>query len=117
MHRILVVESEESVRSLMVKILKRAGYEVLAVASTREAIALCSAFSIDVLISDASMPGIDGHGLVQSVVRQHPSIRCILMSAIDISDCNDCPFLLQCNLLPKPFKPADVIRLVKAQLQ
>jgi CheY-like chemotaxis protein len=54
----------------------------------RDAIALCSAFSFDVLISAANMPEIDGHRLVQSVVRQRPAIRCILMSASDLSDCH-----------------------------
>src|SRR5689334_4976755 len=105
MPRILVVDDEEGIRKLLSIALTRAGHEVRGAADARDAMALCASESFDVLLSDVRMPRLNGHELVQWVTKWHPAIRCVLMSAFDDADCQDCPFLSGCSLLPKPFNP------------
>jgi DNA-binding NtrC family response regulator len=117
MPRILVVDDEEGIRKLLSIALTRAGHEVRAAADAREAMALCSTESFDVLLSDVRMPQLNGHELVRWVTTWRPAIRCVLMSAFDDTDCQDCPFSSRCRLLPKPFNPKDAVSVVERTLQ
>lgn len=116
MPRILVVDDEKSIRSLLAIAFTRAGYEVRTAADAREAMALCATESFDALLSDVVMPQVNGHELIRWVVARHPAIRCVLMTAFD-ADCEDCPFAAQCRLLPKPFSPKEAVSLIERVLQ
>ena len=117
MPRILVVDDEESIRKLLSIAFLRAGHKVRTAADAREALALCAAESFDVLLSDVLMPQVNGHDLVRWVTASHPTIRCVLMSAFDDTDCQDCPLRSRCHLLPKPFNPNDAVSLVERVLR
>jgi DNA-binding NtrC family response regulator len=117
MPRILVVDDERSIRTLLSIAFTRAGYFVRTAADAREAAALCEVESFDALLSDVRMPQINGHDLVRHVTAHHPAIRCVLMSAFDDTDCQDCPFLSGCHFMPKPFNTKDVVSLVERALR
>jgi DNA-binding NtrC family response regulator len=117
MPRILVVDDEKSIRTLLSITFMRAGYDIRTAADAREAAALCEAESFDALLSDVRMPQINGHDLVRHVTAHHPAIRCVLMSAFDDTDCQNCPFLSRCHFMPKPFNPKDVVSLVERALR
>lgn len=65
--RILVVDDEADARRLLTTIIERCGAEVLAVASTDEAVKALDSFKPDVLLSDIGMPGEDGFSLIRKV--------------------------------------------------
>jgi DNA-binding NtrC family response regulator len=113
MPRILVVDDEEGIRKLLAIAFMRAGHEVRTAADAREAMALCEAHSFDALLSDVQMPQINGHDLVRWITASHPAIRCVLMSAFDNSNCQDCPLVSRCAQLAKPFNPKDAVSLVE----
>jgi DNA-binding NtrC family response regulator len=117
MARILVVDDEKSIRTLLSIALTRAGHEVRTAADAREAMVLCAAESFDALLTDVLMPQVNGHELVRWVTARHPAIRCVLMSAYDDTDCRECPFRSGCRMLPKPFNLNDAISLVERILQ
>lgn len=118
MPRILVVDDEHAIRSLLAKVLARAGYEVHTAASGVHAIALCAASKcFDVVLSDVIMPAMNGHELVREILKRHPTIRCVLMTGFDDIDCQDCPFAARCHMLRKPFLPKDAVSLIARVLR
>jgi flagellar assembly protein FliH len=62
---ILVVDDEEAVRDLLVKLLESAGHRVRAVGSAREARAELKASPVSLLITDVKLPDQDGLALLQ----------------------------------------------------
>ena len=118
MPRILIVDDERDIRSLLAVAFTRAGYEVRTAADGAQAIALCAASEpFDVLLSDVMMPSMNGHDLVRSVLKRHPAIRCVLMTAFDDVDCQDCPLFPRCRVLAKPFTPKDAVCLIEQVLK
>jgi PAS domain S-box-containing protein len=65
--RVLVVDDEQDARTLLQTVLERQGAEVLAVASTREALDALALHKPDVLVSDIGMPDEDGYSLIRQV--------------------------------------------------
>ena len=55
-HRILVVDDEESIRSVFAQLLQREGYEVTTAEDGFEALLQLKQFLPDVIISDLNMP-------------------------------------------------------------
>jgi two-component system cell cycle sensor histidine kinase/response regulator CckA len=79
---ILVVEDEESVRSLVRKALERYGYKVLTAATPAEAIDLARATTepIHLLISDVVLPQMSGRALADEILPSKPATRLLFMS-------------------------------------
>ncbi len=67
-HRILLVEDSAFFRSLVIPAIGAAGYEVTAVADAEEALRLREAgIGFDAVISDITMPGMDGIALARTL--------------------------------------------------
>jgi len=79
--RALVVEDEDMVRGLTVRMLRRSGYEVVEARDGNEALeALAAGAAFDVLVTDVVMPGIDGTALAERVRAERPRVAIILLS-------------------------------------
>jgi two-component system, cell cycle sensor histidine kinase and response regulator CckA len=79
---ILLVEDEESLRTLTRNMLEQSGYTVLEACDGIEAVDLardCSG-SIDLLLTDMVMPGMNGRAVAEKVVQLYPDIRVAYMS-------------------------------------
>jgi PAS domain S-box-containing protein len=79
---ILLVEDSEDVLDLGVLLLEGLGYRVLAARAAEEAIRLAAehADTIDLLITDVIMPGINGKDLAERLKNMRPGLRCLFMS-------------------------------------
>ena len=110
-HRILIVDDERPIRSLLSTVLKRAGYDVQTAADGPEAITLCKSERFDLVLSDVIMPAMNGHELAQWIATNVPETRTALMSGYDLR-CDNCSFSPRCELLPKPFMPSDAVKFV-----
>jgi CheY-like chemotaxis protein len=76
MPRILVVDDEASVRSAVRKLLERGGFEVRDAASGEAALELIAGDStIEAVVSDVLMPGINGVDLYDQLVAAMPHLR------------------------------------------
>src|ERR1700704_4525973 len=62
---ILVVDDEEAIRELLVRLLQSAGHRVRAVGSAREAHAALKESPVSLLITDVKLPDQDGIALLQ----------------------------------------------------
>jgi CheY-like chemotaxis protein len=79
---ILLAEDEESVRRLLRHTLDAAGYQVLEAANGQEALRLFErhAGSIDLLLTDVIMPGMNGRELARQAQASSPGLKVIYMS-------------------------------------
>ncbi|MFA7454161.1 MAG: ATP-binding protein [Desulfobulbaceae bacterium] len=79
---ILIVDDDDSIRSMISDTLQPLGYTTLEASSAAEAVQLSEAFpdKIDMILSDVIMPGMNGPQLVEVIKQQRPDIRIILMS-------------------------------------
>jgi two-component system cell cycle response regulator CpdR len=113
--RILVVDDEQGIRSLVEAILTNEGYTVRLAADARQAIASCESESYDLLLSDVQMPEMDGHVLAQWIAARRPQTRTALMTAFD-AECRGCPYAPRCAILSKPFRPVELATFVRSVL-
>ena len=83
MKRILVCEDEDSIRDFVVINLRRAGYDVVDVASGEEAVEEYKKQNgnFDVALLDIMMPGMDGFALCRWIREQSAEIGIIMLSA------------------------------------
>jgi CheY-like chemotaxis protein len=79
---VLVVDDEPDLRKSIEIILGRGGYAVLSAGSGDEATQLSSAYegTIDLLLTDVTMPGLSGQEVADRLRLQRPSLRVLYMS-------------------------------------
>jgi two-component system cell cycle sensor histidine kinase/response regulator CckA len=79
---ILVVDDEAGIRELVLKMLRRHGYQVLEAANGEEALAICREHggAIDLLITDVLMPRMGGPELVDRLQKQGFSPKVLYVS-------------------------------------
>jgi PAS domain S-box-containing protein len=79
--RLLLVDDDEAVRQVLAAELADHGYAVIPVASGVAALALLDAGEpVDALVSDLSMPGMDGVALIRAVQERRPHMPAILLT-------------------------------------
>jgi two-component system response regulator FlrC len=81
MARILVVDDEEGLRSLLTAALTRDGDDVVAAANGEEAAGILDRQAFDVVITDLKMPGRGGLALLAKVRAELPDAQVILLTA------------------------------------
>ena len=105
---ILLVEDQSELRHLTHRFLQGLGYEVLVAGLPEEAIQIAMRFTgtIDLLLTDVVMPGMNGRALAQQLRPLYDNMRVLYMSGFadqtleqDVLDTNDAfmakPFLLR----------------------
>src|SRR5262249_54686053 len=109
-----VAEDEPPVRNLVTTALRRKGHRVLDAPSGEDALRLAMAEGspIDVLLTDASMPGMSGLDLARALAARMPSIAIIVMSGHANETLHLGDFASRVELLPKPFAPSDLQRKI-----
>ena len=112
-HTVLVVESEQVVRALVVSALERAGYRVLVAGTPQQAVALAEGTDeqIDLLLTDFIKPQIAGTALADRLLGARPSLRVILMSGYGARPSLDVAGR-PVNFITKPFGLAELTGLV-----
>jgi PAS domain S-box-containing protein len=80
--KILVVDDEEFIRSVLCRSLGKVGFETVAAASGREAISLLATNrnSIAAVLLDLTMPQMDGQQTFEELRKLHPTLPVLLMS-------------------------------------
>jgi CheY-like chemotaxis protein len=78
--RILLVDDEAMIREILAHHLQDAGYDVLRAASGAEALALAETEKVDGLITDLSMPGMDGLAVIRGLQQRDPSLPAVLLT-------------------------------------
>ena len=113
---ILLAEDEESVLELVEEVLEEQGYQLLTAKDAMGAITLSDAYpgTIDLLLTDVIMPGMNGRELAESLRAARPALKILYMSGYtrDVLAQNlnlDHPV----RLLRKPFTPEELVNYVR----
>ena len=79
---ILLVDDEQSVRSIVLKILRRASYNVIEAENGEAALKLAESHpgTIDLVITDMYMPGLRGPEVAARLALTRPGLRVLFMS-------------------------------------
>ena len=117
---ILVVEDEEAVRGLVMRLLKAEGYEVLAVANGRLALPVWNEHRdrIDLLLTDVIMPeGINGRELAERFQRDRPGLKVIYTSGYNMELAEpDGRLRPGLNFVQKPYRPEQLLHAIQSAL-
>lgn len=101
---ILLVEDEESLRTLTRSILEQSGYVVLEACNGMEAVDIAekNAGPIHLLLTDMVMPGMNGRAVAEKVGRLYPDIRVAYMSGYTGFSTREAADF-DAVIIPKPF--------------
>jgi two-component system cell cycle sensor histidine kinase/response regulator CckA len=109
---VLLVEDEPMVRSVAERALTRHGYSVITAESGEDALeVLDKGETIDLLISDVVMPGMDGPTMVREARKTRPELKILFISGYAEEQLRKSIDIENVNFLPKPFS---VIELAEA---
>ena len=110
--RVLVVDDVEVNRTLLRDLLRPIGFDVHCIEDGESALAWLSTHSVDAIVLDLRMPGIDGLELTRRIRRREgPQPRIILTSASVLSFDARIAFDAGCDdFLPKPFAQNDLLQ-------
>ncbi len=117
---ILVAEDEGQLRRLTANMLRRAGYTVLEAPNGEEALAVAEAHkgTLDLLLTDAVMPGILGPDLARHLKRSRPTLAIVLMSGYTGTVATDHGMLEREGVfLQKPFAKQLLLSAIREALK
>lgn len=110
---IWIVDDDRSIRFVLTKALKRAGYDVSAFERASDVLEALESHRPSTLVSDIRMPGMSGTELLAKVKERWPEIPVIIMTAF--SDLDSAVSAFQggaFEYLPKPFDIAQAVELI-----
>ncbi|HKP96180.1 MAG TPA: response regulator [Fibrobacteria bacterium] len=115
---ILLAENDDGVRTLVLHVLRRNGYQVLAASNGEEALQLSQECErIHLLLTDVVMPGMSGMQLANRLSQLHPESKIIFMSGYNVADIESERYAnLSLDILEKPFSPERLLRKIQATL-
>jgi len=116
---VLLVEDEEQVRAIVLSILRRQGYRVIAAQNAGEALLLSEthAEAIDLLLTDVVMPHMSGPVLAKRLAATRPEMKVLCMSGYtDDSIVRHGVLETGVAYLQKPVTPAALSRKIREVL-
>jgi two-component system cell cycle sensor histidine kinase/response regulator CckA len=112
---ILLVEDEDPVRRVLETMLKRHGYQVLASASSKDALAAAEQHrgEIHLLITDIMLPGMSGRKMAECLTARRPDMKVLYVSGYgDAQAEND-----DARFLQKPFSTEELATKIREILK
>lgn len=113
---LLLVEDDLGVRGSIEQLLLTMGYTVLAAANGTDALELAAAYenTIHLLLTDITMPGMDGRELAREMIEKIPGLKVILSTGY-VENFESISQSLPPNhsFLPKPYNVYQVTRMVR----
>ena len=115
--RVLVVDDDAAIRTVVAQALRREGHDVKTAASLAELDAALRAGLPDVLITDVVLPDGNGIDRVRALLEAHPQLPVIILSALNtLSTAVKANEAGAYDYLPKPFDLDVLSRAVRSAL-
>ncbi len=113
---ILIVDDSATMRMIVIKSLRQAGFEaatVIEAGSAKEALQKLAAGGIDIMLSDVNMPEISGIELVKVVKAKMPNLPIIMVTTESSSDMKQqMTDAGASGIITKPFPPVELQRMI-----
>lgn len=106
--KVLVVEDEEQVRTMITRLLEKQGYTVLAAENGREALRLVRDRIDDLVlvVTDMIMPIMGGSKLIGELRKLRPGLPVLCMTGYTREEVQSSDDLPESGFIEKPFTPA-----------
>jgi CheY-like chemotaxis protein len=116
--RVLVVEDEDGMRRIAVRLLERDGHTCVAVATVDEALAALEerGGAFDLILTDVGLPGAAGWQLAHHAARAAPNVRVVIATgwAAAVTDQHlAAAGLTRAQVVAKPYTAADLRRAIE----
>lgn len=112
---ILIIENEVSNRILIERVLSTRGYRCVSASNGQEALHILDEQEVDLILTDLSMPVLDGYRTTQ-LIRARPGmarVPIVAVTAYALNDESEAAMHIGCNdYLTKPFKPRQLLEVV-----
>ena len=79
--RILVVDDEQNIRTVLRALLRRDGHDVITAANGNEAMLALEDSDFNAVLTDLRMPGTNGMGLLRHVAQHYPGLPVVILTA------------------------------------
>jgi len=116
--RVLVVDDEKSIRSLLLEILSIMDYEAVAFDNSGEALSHFQKGSYDLVLTDLEMPGMDGLTLARYIKDRSPETPVILVTGCRVEEFQE-RMRTGCidSVIAKPFRLDGFQKTVRGMLK
>ena len=117
MSTIVVVDSEPIVRSVVVRILERAGYSVHDSEELGQALLMIENLRPDLVITNVFLRGATGHDAMKIIKDRFPGLNVLMVSGLpDEKVVSEWTGTTGFDVFPKPFKADDLLQKVEQML-
>ncbi|HYC62459.1 MAG TPA: response regulator [Thermoanaerobaculia bacterium] len=112
--RVLVADDEDAIRTLVSRMLRRAGFDPLEAKDGQHAIEQLDSNGFDAVVLDLMMPRVDGFGVIDHLINTQPGMieKTIVMTAFPKTAARERLHQL-CCIVSKPFDVEELITLVR----
>ncbi|MCO5143558.1 MAG: response regulator [Oligoflexia bacterium] len=111
---ILVVDDSSTMRMIVIKSLRQAGYEsatVIEASGAKEALQKIAAGGVDIVLSDVNMPEISGIELVKVIRAKMPKLPIIMITTESSPEMKQEMLSAGANgIITKPFPPEEMTK-------
>jgi CheY-like chemotaxis protein len=113
--KILVVDDERGIRSLISELLRGQGFEVKAVKDGQESLEEMERADFDLVITDIQMPRLDGLAMLDAMKRAGRKEKIIIMTGSELAmDLPNEEMPMVVSRLQKPFRMSNLLDVVSA---
>ena len=86
MNKLLVVDDEMEIREFLKAFFEEREFEVATASSGKQALEVLDQVKPQVVLLDVHMPGMDGLSVLRKIKEQHPSMKVIMVTALETQD-------------------------------
>ncbi len=118
MEKILIIEDDFALRSILEKFLQKKNFEVYATEKGKQGIELLSVHPIKYVLLDLRLPDSNGIDILQQIKKAYPQIVVIMMTFYD--DVRSAVAAIKSgakDYLTKPINPEELLSLLKSPVQ
>jgi CheY-like chemotaxis protein len=115
---ILVIEDDAAIRHNVARMLQLEGHAVQVAENGAAGLIACTQTQQQLVLCDVNMPGgLDGWQVLQTLRREHPAVRVVMLTALSEGESVDkAQSLGAAGYLLKPFTRAQLLATVNHQL-
>lgn len=116
--RILIVDDEEDLRTLLAQVLENAGHQVQTVSNGKEAISRLGQEQFDLALLDIQMPTVNGIQVLKFIREHCPDTKAIMLTGYaDLKHAMEAKEFGAREFIGKPYKIEDIISTVERLLK